>query len=154
MTKQTKNRRRALGKGLKSLIPTEPDIMDQSENDTNHKGEVIHLIPSNKIVPNPYQPRTVFDDEEIEHPHIVSHFFRGKGSSQHGIGNRKDAGPGNPHPNHGEEQPVRVGDEIDRNQSDSAQGKGEQVGDFPAGHFGQDREQERDKGSHPIVDCK
>jgi ParB family chromosome partitioning protein len=56
---QNKNAaRRALGRGLSNLIPT-VDI--ESEANTNE----IHQVDSNVIVPNPFQPRTDFKEDEI-----------------------------------------------------------------------------------------
>jgi ParB family chromosome partitioning protein len=49
--------RRALGRGLSNLIPT---VTSQDENDE------IQNIDINHIRPNPFQPRTDFDEEEIK----------------------------------------------------------------------------------------
>jgi len=49
--------RRALGRGLSNLIPT---VTSQNENDE------IQNIDINLIRPNPFQPRTDFDEEEIK----------------------------------------------------------------------------------------
>jgi len=49
--------RKALGRGLSNLIPT------QIESTSNN--EEIHLIDINAIRTNPFQPRTDFDEEEI-----------------------------------------------------------------------------------------
>lgn len=54
MNKQ--NSRKALGRGLSNLIPTQVD------NDDN---EEIHHVDINSVKTNPFQPRTDFDDEEI-----------------------------------------------------------------------------------------
>jgi ParB family chromosome partitioning protein len=51
--------RRALGRGLSNLIPT-VDI--ESEANLNE----IHLVDSNVVIPNPFQPRTDFKEDEIK----------------------------------------------------------------------------------------
>jgi ParB family transcriptional regulator, chromosome partitioning protein len=51
--------RRVLGRGLASLIP----VMQDEEPGT---GASITEIDAAMIVPNPYQPRTEFDDQEIQ----------------------------------------------------------------------------------------
>lgn len=55
MNKQ--NSRKALGRGLSNLIPTQFD-----NNDNN---EEIHYVDIDSVKTNPFQPRTDFDDEEI-----------------------------------------------------------------------------------------
>jgi ParB family chromosome partitioning protein len=55
MNKQ--NSRKALGRGLSNLIPT--------QFDNNEDNEEIHYIDINSVKTNPFQPRTDFDDEEI-----------------------------------------------------------------------------------------
>ncbi len=52
-------KRKALGRGLANLIPT-----GLTEADGNDGGE-IHFVDINAIDPNPYQPRTDFDESEI-----------------------------------------------------------------------------------------
>jgi ParB family chromosome partitioning protein len=52
-------KRKALGRGLSNLIPTGP-----TEAEGNDGGE-IHLVDTNAIDPNPYQPRKEFDENEI-----------------------------------------------------------------------------------------
>ncbi|KMQ51832.1 Chromosome (plasmid) partitioning protein ParB [Chitinispirillum alkaliphilum] len=52
------NKRKALGRGLSNLIPT------QSE-ESSGENELLQVDIS-AVVPNPYQPRIDFDDEEIE----------------------------------------------------------------------------------------
>ncbi|NLW30358.1 MAG: ParB/RepB/Spo0J family partition protein [Fibrobacter sp.] len=56
MNKQ--NSRKALGRGLSNLIPTQFD-----NNDNN---EEIHYVDIDSVKTNPFQPRTDFDDEEIK----------------------------------------------------------------------------------------
>lgn len=56
MNKQNQQRK-ALGRGLSNLIPT------QVESSSNN--EEIHLIDINAIRTNPFQPRTDFDEDEI-----------------------------------------------------------------------------------------
>jgi ParB family chromosome partitioning protein len=53
-------KRRALGRGLSHLIPTNEPDSPAGENDVVH-------IDSNAVRPNPFQPRTDFDEEEIRH---------------------------------------------------------------------------------------
>src|SRR5690554_67255 len=55
MNKQ--NSRKALGRGLSNLIPTQVDNNDDNEE--------IHHVDINSVKTNPFQPRTDFDDEEI-----------------------------------------------------------------------------------------
>lgn len=57
MNKQNQHRK-ALGRGLSNLIPT------QVESSSNN--EEIHLIDINAIRTNPFQPRTDFDEDEIK----------------------------------------------------------------------------------------
>ncbi len=57
MNKQNQHRK-ALGRGLSNLIPT------QVESSSNN--EEIHLIDINAIRTNPFQPRTDFDEDEIQ----------------------------------------------------------------------------------------
>ncbi|MBD3393912.1 MAG: ParB/RepB/Spo0J family partition protein [Chitinivibrionales bacterium] len=47
--------RRALGRGLSSLIPAPDDKM----------GPGIVLLPADTLIPNPFQPRSDFDEEEL-----------------------------------------------------------------------------------------
>jgi ParB family chromosome partitioning protein len=56
-----KGNRRALGKGLSNLIPTHVEGEPQSGN----PNEEIQLLDRISVRPNPYQPRTDFNDEEI-----------------------------------------------------------------------------------------
>ncbi len=56
MNKQ--GQRKALGRGLSNLIPTQ---IESAENN-----EEIHLIDINAIHTNPFQPRIDFDEEEIQ----------------------------------------------------------------------------------------
>ena len=57
MTKQAKG----LGRGLDGLIPSE--VIQQQVTDTNRQSIV--QIPLDKIVANPYQPRTEFDETSL-----------------------------------------------------------------------------------------
>jgi ParB family chromosome partitioning protein len=50
--------RKALGRGLSNLIPT--------QNESENSNEEIHLIDINVIHTNPFQPRIDFDDDEIQ----------------------------------------------------------------------------------------
>lgn len=52
-----KNKKTGLGRGISALIP---DIESSSEN------EVFIMCPIEDIAPNRYQPRTVFNEEELE----------------------------------------------------------------------------------------
>jgi len=56
------NKPRRLGRGINSLIPTTPQ--DSGGGDSGNKE--IQLIDISAIVPNPFQPRIDFDDDEIE----------------------------------------------------------------------------------------
>ena len=56
---KSKNKR-ALGRGINSLIPTIPE----EKGDGNSESE-IQFVDIGAIDPNPYQPRVEFDDEEI-----------------------------------------------------------------------------------------
>ena len=55
-------RKSGLGKGLESLIPTE-GFLPIGERPTSGSG-ILH-IPINQIIPNPHQPRTHMDPEEL-----------------------------------------------------------------------------------------
>jgi ParB family chromosome partitioning protein len=52
-------KRKALGRGLANLIPTGPAEAEGSD------GGEIHQVDIGAIDPNPYQPRTDFDEDEI-----------------------------------------------------------------------------------------
>ncbi len=56
-------RRRALGRGLSNLIPTEPLESDSTENGERKN---IQLVKRSEVRPNPFQPRTEFKQEEIQ----------------------------------------------------------------------------------------
>lgn len=60
-------KRRALGKGLSSLIPDAPEEGPLGGSDVQlpENGAAVE-IPIDRLAPNPHQPRTEFDDEEIE----------------------------------------------------------------------------------------
>ncbi len=61
MTADTKRPRAGLGRGLASLIPiTSPDTPGGSPD------EAVREIPVERILANPYQPRTSFPDEDLE----------------------------------------------------------------------------------------
>ncbi|MGB9640571.1 MAG: ParB N-terminal domain-containing protein, partial [Anaerolineales bacterium] len=49
-------KRTTLGRGLDALIPTEVDSMQSGG---------IRNIPIDQIIPNPHQPRTQFNPEEL-----------------------------------------------------------------------------------------
>jgi ParB family chromosome partitioning protein len=49
--------KRGLGRGLAALIPEAPELDDGSQ---------VREIPTDQIVPNPYQPRTLFDPLKME----------------------------------------------------------------------------------------
>ena len=53
---------RLFGFGEKKRI----ELEDESHEEILKRNEEIQQIPINKIIPNRYQPRTVFDDEQIE----------------------------------------------------------------------------------------
>lgn len=55
------NGRKVLGRGLDSLIP-----QDAAAPSNGHEVGHVHWIPVGQIVPNPRQPRTVFDDTKLE----------------------------------------------------------------------------------------
>ncbi len=57
MNKQNQHRK-ALGRGLSNLIPTQVESSGTNEE--------IHLIDINAIRTNPFQPRTDFDEDEIQ----------------------------------------------------------------------------------------
>lgn len=58
--------KRALGKGLSAIISTSPTPVSEIENIvTDNKNRVIE-IDLEEIIPNPDQPRTFFDEAEIE----------------------------------------------------------------------------------------
>ncbi len=56
----------ALGKGLGALISNRPATPIASPTPVVEKGERIQLIPLEKIVPSPLQPRKVFKDEQLQ----------------------------------------------------------------------------------------
>ncbi|MFC1612264.1 ParB/RepB/Spo0J family partition protein [Patescibacteria group bacterium] len=56
----------ALGKGLGSLIPPKQPIAKAKEKIPAPSGQGINLIETNKIVPNPMQPRDYFADSGME----------------------------------------------------------------------------------------
>jgi ParB family chromosome partitioning protein len=53
--------RKALGRGLKALIPDAPSSQDPSLS-----GNPIEYAEVDKITPNPFQPRETFDPEKLE----------------------------------------------------------------------------------------
>src|SRR5512136_692915 len=57
MNKQ--GQRKALGRGLSNLIPTQDEIASSNN-------EEIHLIDIQSIRTNPFQPRIDFDEDEIK----------------------------------------------------------------------------------------
>ena len=57
--------KKALGKGLGAIISASPTPVEEIEKVvTEHKERVIE-IDLDKIIPNPDQPRTCFDESEI-----------------------------------------------------------------------------------------
>jgi ParB family chromosome partitioning protein len=48
--------KKALGKGLAALLP---------ESEAKETGQTIHMIPVTQILPNRYQPRKTFVEEEL-----------------------------------------------------------------------------------------
>lgn len=52
--------RRALGRGLDALIP---QATDKRTGDSEDR---VHVVPIEKVVPNPRQPRTVMDDDGLQ----------------------------------------------------------------------------------------
>lgn len=52
--------RRALGRGLDALIPQGPERGGEGMEDR------VHVVPIEKVVPNPRQPRSVMDDEGLQ----------------------------------------------------------------------------------------
>jgi len=72
------DKKSALGKGLSALIPVANDInrsgekhrfngtFTDQEKDDMHSATSIIDIPVNKIVTNPYQPRTTFDQDALD----------------------------------------------------------------------------------------
>ncbi len=57
--------KKALGKGLGAIISTSPASVEDIENSVIHDKNRIREIDILKIVPNPDQPRTIFDENEI-----------------------------------------------------------------------------------------
>lgn len=58
-------KRRALGKGLGSLIPEAPTLGEEARDERVVAGTPID-VPVDRIRPNPQQPRTQFREEEID----------------------------------------------------------------------------------------
>jgi len=56
----------ALGKGLGALISTRPASPLVSPTPAVESGERVQLVPLDKIVASPFQPRTVFRDEHLD----------------------------------------------------------------------------------------
>ncbi len=54
--------KKALGKGLQALLPEKKTLVWKVEQD----GETVSKVPLEHILPNPYQPRTIFLEEEIQ----------------------------------------------------------------------------------------
>jgi ParB family chromosome partitioning protein len=54
--------KKALGKGLQALLPEKKTLVWKVERD----GEAISMVALNHIIPNRYQPRTIFVEDEIE----------------------------------------------------------------------------------------
>jgi ParB family chromosome partitioning protein len=56
----------ALGKGLGALISTRPASPLVSPTPVVEQGERVQLVPLDRIVPSPFQPRTVFKDDHLD----------------------------------------------------------------------------------------
>jgi ParB family chromosome partitioning protein len=56
----------ALGKGLGALITTRPASPIVSPTPAVEAGERVQMVPLARIVPSPFQPRTVFRDEHLD----------------------------------------------------------------------------------------
>lgn len=56
----------ALGKGLGALITTRPASPIVSPTPAVEAGERVQMVPLERIVPSPFQPRTVFRDEHLD----------------------------------------------------------------------------------------
>ena len=54
--------KKALGKGLQALLPEKKTLVWKVEQD----GQAISLVSLKQIIPNPYQPRTIFVEDELE----------------------------------------------------------------------------------------
>ena len=54
--------KKALGKGLQALLPEKKTVVWKVEQD----GQTISTIALKQIIPNRYQPRAIFDEEELE----------------------------------------------------------------------------------------
>ena len=54
--------KKALGKGLQALLPEKKTLVWKVEQD----GQAISLVPLKQIIPNRYQPRTIFVEDELE----------------------------------------------------------------------------------------
>jgi len=57
--------KKALGKGLGAIISTSPASVDEIENNFVNDKNRIRDLDISKIIPNPDQPRTFFDENEI-----------------------------------------------------------------------------------------
>src|SRR5512135_265741 len=59
--------KKALGRGLSSLIPDiKKEAPDKQPAAVHASKKEIHEIPIDKIISNPFQPRTEFNDAKIE----------------------------------------------------------------------------------------
>lgn len=60
--------RQALGKGLDALLKQTQDILNPAVSDATatNSGASVEKIALNKIIPNRYQPRRVFDEEKLQ----------------------------------------------------------------------------------------
>ena len=61
--------RQALGKGLDALIKQTQEVMQMPAEAAQHTqtpGMSVTRIAINKIVPNRFQPRRVFDEEKLQ----------------------------------------------------------------------------------------
>ncbi len=54
--------KKALGKGLQALLPEKKTLVWKVEQD----GQAISMVALNQVIPNRYQPRTIFVEDELE----------------------------------------------------------------------------------------
>ena len=54
--------KKALGKGLQALLPEKKTLVWKVEQD----GQAISMVALKQIIPNRYQPRTIFIEDELE----------------------------------------------------------------------------------------
>ena len=54
--------KKALGKGLQALLPEKKTLVWKVEQD----GQAISMVPLKQVIPNRYQPRTIFVEDELK----------------------------------------------------------------------------------------